>query len=59
MLLKFMKSNQMPSFFPAEFEASFIRLLDRVTNGSRIEINETGMVISLGRKVQYHLLDQD
>eukprot|EP00112_Aurelia_sp_Birch-Aquarium-sp1_P009209 Seg2037.5 transcript_id=Seg2037.5/GoldUCD/mRNA.D3Y31 product="RNA 3'-terminal phosphate cyclase-like protein" protein_id=Seg2037.5/GoldUCD/D3Y31 len=25
-----------------EFEASFIRLLDRITNGSRIEISETG-----------------
>ncbi|XP_071799447.1 RNA 3'-terminal phosphate cyclase-like protein [Asterias amurensis] len=25
-----------------DFEASFIRLLDRVTNGSRIEVNETG-----------------
>ncbi|KAG9486733.1 hypothetical protein GDO78_006880 [Eleutherodactylus coqui] len=25
-----------------EFEASFIRLMDKITNGSRIEINETG-----------------
>lgn len=25
-----------------EFEASFIRLLDRLTNGSKIEVNETG-----------------
>lgn len=25
-----------------DFEASFIRLLDKVTNGSRIEINQTG-----------------
>ncbi|XP_070564203.1 RNA 3'-terminal phosphate cyclase-like protein [Ptychodera flava] len=25
-----------------DFEASFIRLLDRITNGSRIEVNETG-----------------
>lgn len=25
-----------------DFEASFIRLLDKLTNGSRIEINETG-----------------
>uniref|UniRef100_A0A8C5H1T2 RNA 3'-terminal phosphate cyclase-like protein n=2 Tax=Gouania willdenowi TaxID=441366 RepID=A0A8C5H1T2_GOUWI len=28
-----------------EFEASFIRLLDKVTNGSRIEINQTGTVL--------------
>ena len=26
----------------AEFEAGFIRLLDTLTNGSRIEVNETG-----------------
>lgn len=26
----------------ADFEASLLRLLDRLTNGSRIEINETG-----------------
>ena len=26
----------------AEFEAGFIRLLDKLTNGSRIEVNETG-----------------
>ena len=26
----------------ADFEASFIRLMDKLTNGSRIEINETG-----------------
>lgn len=25
-----------------DFEASFIRLLDKLTNGSRIEVNETG-----------------
>nr|CAG4647894.1 EOG090X05X4 [Moina brachiata]SVE93005.1 EOG090X05X4 [Moina brachiata] len=25
-----------------EFEASFIRLIDKITNGSRIEVNETG-----------------
>jgi len=25
-----------------EFEASFVRLLDKITNGSRIEVNETG-----------------
>lgn len=29
-------------FFPTDFEASFIRLLDKITNGSRIEINQTG-----------------
>uniref|UniRef100_A0A8C7WYI1 RNA 3'-terminal phosphate cyclase-like protein n=1 Tax=Oryzias sinensis TaxID=183150 RepID=A0A8C7WYI1_9TELE len=29
-----------------DFEASFIRLLDKVTNGSRIEINQTGTVLS-------------
>lgn len=28
--------------FSAEFEAGFIRLLDKLTNGSRIEVNETG-----------------
>ncbi|CAH3129542.1 unnamed protein product [Pocillopora meandrina] len=28
-----------------DFEASFIRLLDKVTNGSRIEINETGTML--------------
>merc|ERR1712198_510248 len=25
-----------------DFEASFIRLLDKITNGSNIEVNETG-----------------
>lgn len=30
------------SLFLTDFEASFIRLLDKVTNGSRIEINQTG-----------------
>ena len=25
-----------------EFEAGFIRLLDKLTNGTRIEVNETG-----------------
>ncbi len=29
----------------AEFEAGFIRLLDKLTNGSRIEVNETGKKI--------------
>lgn len=29
----------------AEFEASFIRLLDKLTNGSRIEVNETGTAV--------------
>lgn len=28
-----------------EFEASFIRLLDKITNGSNIEVNETGTAI--------------
>ncbi|XP_061590290.1 RNA 3'-terminal phosphate cyclase-like protein [Cololabis saira] len=28
-----------------DFEASFIRLLDKVTNGSRIEINQTGTTV--------------
>ncbi|XP_031711413.1 RNA 3'-terminal phosphate cyclase-like protein [Anarrhichthys ocellatus] len=28
-----------------DFEASFIRLLDKVTNGSKIEINQTGTVL--------------
>ncbi|XP_077594308.1 RNA 3'-terminal phosphate cyclase-like protein [Stigmatopora nigra] len=28
-----------------DFEASFIRLLDKVTNGARIEINQTGTVL--------------
>ncbi|XP_017558433.1 RNA 3'-terminal phosphate cyclase-like protein [Pygocentrus nattereri] len=28
-----------------DFEASFIRLLDKVTNGSRIEINQTGTAL--------------
>nr|XP_006822256.1 PREDICTED: RNA 3'-terminal phosphate cyclase-like protein-like [Saccoglossus kowalevskii] len=28
-----------------EFEASFIRLIDKVTNGSRIEVNESGKPI--------------
>ncbi|XP_028941184.1 RNA 3'-terminal phosphate cyclase-like protein, partial [Antrostomus carolinensis] len=27
------------------FEASFIRLIDKVTNGSRIEINQTGTTL--------------
>ena len=31
-------------FFLIDFEASFIRLLDKLTNGSRIEVNETGTV---------------
>ncbi len=29
-------------YFNTEFEAGFIRLLDKLTNGSRIEVNETG-----------------
>uniref|UniRef100_A0A8C7JR39 RNA terminal phosphate cyclase-like 1 n=1 Tax=Oncorhynchus kisutch TaxID=8019 RepID=A0A8C7JR39_ONCKI len=28
-----------------DFEASFIRLLDKITNGTRIEINQTGTVL--------------
>ena len=28
-----------------EFEANFLRLMDKITNGSRIEINETGTVL--------------
>ena len=31
--------------FFSEFEASFLRLLDRMTNGSTIEINETGSAV--------------
>ena len=31
-------------YFLIDFEASFIRLIDKLTNGSRIEINETGML---------------
>ncbi|XP_006737330.2 RNA 3'-terminal phosphate cyclase-like protein [Leptonychotes weddellii] len=33
------------SLFPTDFEASFIRLLDKITNGSRIEINQTGTTL--------------
>ncbi len=33
--------------FNIEFEAGFIRLLDKLTNGSRIEVNETGTVVVL------------
>ena len=29
--------------FP-DFEASFLRLLDKITNGTLIEINETGVL---------------
>lgn len=36
--------------FHAEFEAGFIRLLDKLTNGSRIEVNETGMWSVFGAK---------
>ena len=31
--------------FYVEFEASFIRLLDKITNGSKIEVNETGTAV--------------
>lgn len=34
-------------FYSLDFEASFIRLIDKVTNGSRIEINQTGEVCLL------------
>ncbi|KFO34709.1 RNA 3'-terminal phosphate cyclase-like protein [Fukomys damarensis] len=30
---------------PKDFEASFIRLLDKITNGSQIEINQTGTTL--------------
>ena len=30
-----------------DFEASFLRLLDKITNGSLIEINETGLYLVL------------
>lgn len=29
-------------FYQTEYEAGFVRLLDRLTNGSRIVVNETG-----------------
>ena len=29
-----------------EFEASLVRLVDKITNGSRVEINETGTRIT-------------
>lgn len=35
-------SNVSACIFLKDFEASFIRLLDKLTNGSRIEVNETG-----------------
>lgn len=31
----------------ADYEASFLRLVDKLTNGSRIEINETGTRVRL------------
>lgn len=34
--------NKICCFSYPDFEASFIRLLDKVTNGSKIEINQTG-----------------
>lgn len=37
-----MKKKEKPD---ADFEASFIRLMDKLTNGSRIEINETGTML--------------
>uniref|UniRef100_A0A8C8ASZ9 RNA 3'-terminal phosphate cyclase domain-containing protein n=1 Tax=Otus sunia TaxID=257818 RepID=A0A8C8ASZ9_9STRI len=35
---------KLPGFW-TYFEASFIRLIDKVTNGSRIEINQTGTTL--------------
>uniref|UniRef100_A0A803YN44 RNA 3'-terminal phosphate cyclase domain-containing protein n=1 Tax=Meleagris gallopavo TaxID=9103 RepID=A0A803YN44_MELGA len=32
-------------FCSSDFEACFIRLIDKVTNGSRIEINQTGTTL--------------
>ncbi|OXB62782.1 hypothetical protein ASZ78_017078 [Callipepla squamata] len=32
-------------FYSSDFEACFIRLIDKVTNGSRIEINQTGTTL--------------
>lgn len=29
-------------YFSTDFEANFIRLMDKLTNGSHIEVNETG-----------------
>ena len=34
-------------YFLVEFEAGFIRLLDKLTNGSRIEVNITGILVSV------------
>lgn len=31
--------------FTTEYEISFIRLLDKITNGTKIELNETGTCI--------------
>lgn len=42
----------MISMLGAEYEAGFIRLLDTLTNGSRIEVNETG---SREEKINYML----
>lgn len=47
------------SLFPTDFEASFIRLLDKITNGSRIEINQTGKLLFFlfGKASTYALLN--
>jgi hypothetical protein len=34
-----------------DFEAGFIRLLDKLTNGSKVEVNETGLY---GEDMIYH-----
>jgi len=41
LIYKFRTNYQIIWFF-AEFEASFIRMIDKVTNGSKIVISETG-----------------
>lgn len=35
----------MSFIFTTEYEISFIRLLDKITNGTKIELNETGTSI--------------
>ena len=37
--------------FPIEFEAGLIRLLDKLTNGSRIEVNKTGNSTVMPRRI--------
>ena len=31
-------------YFFSDFEANFLRLIDKVTNGSTMVVNETGMI---------------